>query len=200
MKNHKNTCIQSIFVTVEVLAKSDEIFHLRCYKNTNTERIHWQPQKYHQPVYIDDFWSHFRLLTLKNHGVTYIQSLWVLYQVLAKSNGIFHIQCYKDTKIKSIYRRPQKYHQPVYIDDCWSHSSLLTMKNHVNTYIQRLWVLDQVLEKSDGILHIECCKNTNNERIHRQLQKYHQPVYIDDCWSHFRLLTMKNHVNTYIQS
>jgi hypothetical protein len=151
MKSHVNTYIQSLWVIDQVLAKSDKIFHLHYYKNTDIESIHRQPQIYHQSVYIDDCWYHFRLLTMNNHVNTYIQSLWVIYQILAKSVEIFNLHCYKNTKIESINRQPQKYHQPVYVDDCWSHSSLLTMKNHVNTSIQSLWVLDQVMAKSGGI-------------------------------------------------
>jgi hypothetical protein len=165
MKSHVNTYIQNLGVQVQVLAKADGIFHIKCYKNTNVESIHRQPQKYHQSVYIDECWSHFRLLTMKSHADTYIQSLWVLDQVLAKLDGIFHVECNKNTNIESIHRQPQKYHQSVYMDDCWSHFRLLTMNSQGDTYIQSLGVLGTVLAKSDGIFHIKCYKNTNIESI-----------------------------------
>jgi hypothetical protein len=129
--------------------------------NLKKQKKRRQPQKYHQPVYIDDCWSHFRLLTMKSHLNTCIQSIFVIGQVLEKSDGIFDLKCYKNKNNERIHRQPQKYHQPVYIDDCWYHFKLITMNSHGVTYIQSLWVLVQVLVKSDGIFHIKFFKNPN---------------------------------------
>jgi hypothetical protein len=83
---------------------SDGIFHIKCKTPPNIERFLWEPQKYYQPVYKYDCWSHFRLLTMKSHCDTYIQSLWVLVQVPAKSDGIFHIKCKKNQILKDSFR------------------------------------------------------------------------------------------------